>query len=143
MLRHIKHRHHALYREILPRVAQYHIGKDKHNVSLDEVTKAFVSLVTIDGRPYSCLEDNGIKMLLDMIYCGCDKSGLKSRINKENIADEVQHIENRMQQRIRTEILHKLLSIQMDIASTQERYSEFALKVYIQFYDAMILILAK
>lgn len=127
LLRHLKHRHGSIYQRLLPQVAKYHISKNKDNhvtiqVDLDVVTKALVSLVTIDGRPYKCLEDNGMKLILGMIYKECEKAGIQYRINRDNIADHVSKIEDRMVNQIKDEMQNKLFSVQMDIASTQERY---------------------
>lgn len=128
LLRHLKHRHSSIYQRILPQVAKFHISKNRSNhvnvqVNLDIVKKALVSLVTIDGRPYSCLEDNGMKLIMGMIYKECQKAGIQYCINRSNIADHVSQVENRMVSQIANEMQNKLFSVQMDIASTQERYN--------------------
>lgn len=90
-------------------------------MDLDLVTKALVSLVTIDGRPYKCLDDEGMKILLNIIYDGCERAGIQYRINRDNIGEHVSRLEKEMETQIVKEIQDMLLSVQMDIASALER----------------------
>lgn len=81
LLRHVKSLHRRIYDNILPVISKYHqnrIDKEKSvsaTFNLAEVTKALVSLVTIDGRPYSILNDVGMKKPVAPISQACANNG--------------------------------------------------------------------
>lgn len=130
MMRHLQARHKKYYNDLLPEVVQY--SRDKTNKSkkqevsatfnLEELKKSLVCLVSIDGRAYSAIEDIGMQGILRPIYDACDKAGIQYRINRQNISSFCETYEKQMVERIASEVENKLISIEMDIASVQERY---------------------
>lgn len=101
LLRHLKSHHARTYEMIVPLIKQYHQSRSEKEknitatFNLAKVTKALVCLVAVDGRPFSLMDDVGLKSLLDPIFNACDKNGVPYRINRRNIADHVTEYEKK------------------------------------------------
>lgn len=128
LLRHLKSRHKKFYLELLPETIGFSKIKEDRakkditvTFNLDDLIKCFVSLVTIDGRPYSCIEDKGICGILQPIFKACDQSGISFRINRRNISEYCNEYENKMIERIRFEVKDKVICIEMDIVTVLDR----------------------
>lgn len=139
----LQNRHKRVYSDILPEVVKYHQNKRKGSnkrvtvtYNLEELTKSFVSMVTIDGRPFSIMDDVGMKGILNPIFEACDKSKIDYRINRRNISDYTAKYEQCVESKIIEETKDKIVSCQMDIASVHERYFKFHLNhIFYRLYN--------
>lgn len=135
LLRHLKSHHARTYEMIVPLIKQYHQSRSEKEknitatFNLAKVTKALVCLVAVDGRPFSLMDDVGLKSLLDPIFNACDKNGVPYRINRRNIADHVTEYEKKIEKQIIEEIQGKLVTAQRDVATIHERYCLYPLRI--------------
>lgn len=98
-------------------------------VKLDkaEVIEACVTLVTVNGRPFSHLEDSGLRKLLDPILAGL---GGSLTISRRNIGPFVIKKAEDLRQELVDEIKDRFISVKVDSA---KRLSRSILGINIQY----------
>ena len=85
-------------------------------LSKEEMERAAVETVTVNGLPPSVFEKSGICKLLSAML---DKLGLN--LNRSNMNDRVIHQANVLRQQFSDEAMGKLVSLKFDIASRKVR----------------------
>lgn len=98
------------------------------NISPDELKKACLELITINGRPISIIEDSGFKKIISGITSGYKNE--KVVINKQNIRDMIEPTAESVKKAIIKEVKNKFLSLKVDAAT---RLSRSFLGINIQF----------
>ncbi|CAD6218948.1 GSCOCG00011496001-RA-CDS, partial [Cotesia congregata] len=86
-------------------------------VALNKTTlkTALLKLVTINGRPFSILQDEGMRMILDPLISRMPE---KVIINEETVKDDVINTANNIKKTIQKEVKEcNLVSLKVDIAS--------------------------
>ncbi|CAI6352854.1 unnamed protein product [Macrosiphum euphorbiae] len=99
----------------------FNLNESKHvKVSINEKTiiDACVDLVTINGRPFSMLNDTGFRRILDPVLNGFQK---KFKINSNIIKKHVHEESLLIQQEIITEASSKLISLKLDAVTRLNR----------------------
>ncbi|KAL4083855.1 hypothetical protein QTP88_029171 [Uroleucon formosanum] len=85
--------------------------------SRSEVAKAANELVTINGRPFTLIEDSGFKKLLEPILKGFND---KFSINSQNIRNQISPAAQRVRQEITNIVKNRLLSLKMDCVTRHD-----------------------
>jgi len=99
------------------------------------VIDACVELVTINGRPFTLIEDSGFKKLLEPILEGFND---KFSINSQNIRNQISPAAQRVRQEITNIVKNRLLSLKMDCVTRHDR-SILGVNIQIIHDDALIL----
>ncbi|XP_044595707.1 uncharacterized protein LOC123272777 [Cotesia glomerata] len=128
--RHLKDRHREIYDQIYP--FNQHKSEFSTTETEEESTKestylnrvalnkttlktALLKLVTINGRPFSILQDEGMRMILDPLISRMPE---KVIINEETVKDDVINTANNIKKTIQKEVKEcNLVSLKVDIAS--------------------------
>ncbi|CAG5093118.1 Protein of unknown function [Cotesia congregata] len=128
--RHLKDRHREIYDQIYP--FNQHESEFSTTETEEESTKestylnrvalnkttlktALLKLVTINGRPFSILQDEGMRMILDPLISRMPE---KVIINEETVKDDVINTANNIKKTIQKEVKEcNLVSLKVDIAS--------------------------
>jgi len=98
------------------------------------VIDACVELVTINGRPFTLIEDSGFKKLLEPILEGFND---KFSINSQNIRTQISPTAQRVRQEITNIVKNRLLSLKMDCVTRHDR-SILGVNIQIIHDDALI-----
>lgn len=98
----------------------------------EKIRKGYVELVTINGRPYSAVEDNGLKKITEPIVDALEKSGFHFTMNRTKIIDDISAYALKVKNYIKMEVKSKPISVMLDIAT---RYNLSVLGVSVQFVD--------
>lgn len=99
------------------------------------VIDACVELVTINGRPFTLIEDSGFKKLLEPILEGFND---KFSINSQNVRNQISPTAQRVRQEITNIVKNRLLSLKMDCVTRHDR-SILGFNIQIIHDDALIL----
>lgn len=99
------------------------------------VIDACVELVTINGRPFTLIEDSGFKKLLEPILEGFND---KFSINSQNIRNQISPAAQRVRQEITNIVKNRLLSLKMDCVTRHDR-SILGVNIQIIHDDTLIL----
>lgn len=133
--RHIERRHKNEFLKLKPEIELFQtktnkIRKQKKNcndvrvnvrLSRNEIIKACVELVTINGRPWKLVKDTGFKRLMAPIFDSFGAVGENFVINTDNIK-QFSNVEfEKIKKQIIQETRSKALSVQLDILTTSER----------------------
>lgn len=97
-------------------------------ITPEELKAACLELITVNGRPFSMLEDSGFKKIVDCITDGYKNE--KITINKENIRKMIEPTAEKCKDKIIKECKNKMVSLKVDAAS---RMSRSFLGINIQF----------
>jgi len=99
------------------------------------VIDACVELVTINGRPFTLIEDSGFKKLLEPILEGFNDT---FSINSQNIRNQISPTAQKVRQEITNIVKNRLLSLKMDCVTRHDR-SILGVNIQIIHDDALIL----
>lgn len=113
-----------------PKEQSEKLVKVSMRIDLEKIRKGYVELVTINGRPYSAVEDNGLKKITEPIVDALEKAGLPFTMNRTKILDEIGAYALKVQNYIKMEVKSKPISVMLDIAT---RYNLSVLGVSVQF----------
>lgn len=89
------------------------------SISPDQLKQACLELVTVNGRPFSMLEDSGFKKIVNSITDGYKSE--KITINKENIRKMIEPTAEKCKEKIMKEVQNKMISLKVDAASRMNR----------------------
>lgn len=109
---------------IVHRDFEANIIENEHtlNLSSEYIHNACVEMVTLNGRPFTCVNDSGflkiINPLLDFIE---KKHGNKINVTKDIIKSQMQNVCDRIRQYIMDETKHSLVSVMIDTATRSTR----------------------
>ncbi|KAL5233767.1 hypothetical protein ACI65C_001177 [Semiaphis heraclei] len=94
--------------------------KTLSNVSLSKqkLIEACVQLVTINGRPFTLMEDSGFKMIIDPLL---DAIGGDFRINSRNIRNHVKEHAYDIVKNIKLDVYKRLVSLKVDCVTRLNR----------------------
>lgn len=136
LLRHIEARHRAVYDSLLPSVNTFNskfktVRRNETKIlnvkfNLDELKEGLIALCTVDGRPFSIVDDLGMKIIMKPIYSACDKQEIDFRINRQKIKVLCEEKRAQIVQIIKNETKNKIVNAQMDIATVQNRLVHFS-----------------
>lgn len=131
LLRHLESKHREVFEEIYPNVAHNNRLRKNGNggepeyvsvrFNLNDLKKSMVAFCTVDGRPYSIMEDNGMGGLLKPIYDACSRSDIPFRINRHNIRGFCEDYRKKLHSIIEKETKKKMITVQMDVVTAQDR----------------------
>lgn len=98
----------------------------ENNYSFETSEKAILSawaeIVTINGRPFSAMNDSGIEKLLKMLTKLMEeKIGMKIHVNIDEVKSRVHEIPTQMKAQIMEETKNKLISLALDICTKNNR----------------------
>lgn len=92
------------------------------NLSSDYIHNACVEMVTINGRPFACLNDSGFLKIIDPLLNFIEKKhGNKIYVTKDIIKVQMQKICDRIRQYIQNETKDSLVSVMIDTATKSAR----------------------
>jgi hypothetical protein len=91
---------------------------------------ACVELVTVNGRPFSIIEDSGFKKLIEPFIEALQKTGVTVAINAENIRETIPLEAARIRESLRTELENQIISLKVDCA---KRLNRSMLGINVQF----------
>lgn len=124
--RHIKRQHKDAFPLLEKNIEEFYSEKKSKRVKKkngecvnvlmnhNDIVKACVELVTVNGRPLRMLEDSGFKRILDPIVESFAKTSSPLILNEEFIKSEIEnHVQN-VQSKIATVLQGKLLSLKID-----------------------------
>lgn len=103
-----------------PKFVQSSLKKRKISVEISEqdIIDAGVDLVTMDGRPFSAVEDEGFQKLCRPIL---EALNSKTKINRHNVPDYVTKEAKKIRSQIKKEVENKMVSVKIDIATYLDR----------------------
>ncbi|XP_061415874.1 uncharacterized protein LOC133347541 [Lethenteron reissneri] len=87
-------------------------------ITADQILDACTELVTLNGHPFSLVEDSGFRKLIDPVLKGLGGSLV---INAENIRENVSVVAAALRSHINMELKNKLISLKVDSASYLDR----------------------
>lgn len=83
-----------------------------------EILNAWAEIVTINGRPFSMLNDSGMHKIMDLCLNLTEKStGKKIEINVPRVKERVEDIAGKMKKQIIDETKNRLISLALDICT--------------------------
>lgn len=132
LLRHLKSRHPRIHKELNVDCEKYlekratprETAKKKTvtvTYNLEDLMKSLVCWVTVDIRPFSIIEDVGTRGFLQPIFDACQRTGADFSVNRQNLPDICGQFELKFINQITKEVKNKLISVQMDVQSDDER----------------------
>lgn len=132
LLRHLEAKHPEIHAEIYQDVVAHNnalrvtqkIDKSKLisvQINLDDLKKSMVAFCTVDGRPYSLMNDAGMQGILKPIYEACDQTKNAFRVNRHNIHAYCTADRTKMHDIIVEETKNKMITVQMDIVTVSDR----------------------
>lgn len=130
--RHLEDKHTDIYNsEIVQQNRSIPEKKVKFFVSFSksEVKECCVDLVTTEKMPFSALDSNAFKMLLNPIFKGLDMSPITSK----NVVDLVAERYEEIKRSIQASLKKNVFSLKMDTAT---RHNRGILGINVQLYDA-------
>ncbi|KAM8711571.1 hypothetical protein ACLKA7_012139 [Drosophila subpalustris] len=95
----------------LPKIDQFLTKSVSVRITKESIKEACVLLCTVDGRPFSCVNDVGFRLLLDPIIKGM---GCENFINPQNVRDSVVEKADLLTKKIRKEVEGKVVSLKID-----------------------------
>ncbi|KAJ8246955.1 hypothetical protein GJAV_G00257150 [Gymnothorax javanicus] len=104
-------------------------------MSPDSIIDACVELVTVNGRPFSLMDDSGFRKILGPVL---DIAGRTVRIDSSSIRDMVSVIAARERENLRNWLKGKLLMLKVDAATYQDRS---VLGINVQFTEGERIVL--
>lgn len=132
LCKHIDGKHKELRDELKEKKLQFSVAKNK---SINCVQKQYVSvkiersellmgcleLTTIDGRPFTILDDSGLQRILRPIIDELRSNGVSVPLNPEHIKRKANEMQEIVKGRIRSEMKGKLPSVQLDLTRHLQR----------------------
>lgn len=98
-------------------------------LSPETLKEACIELVTVNGRPFSLMEDSGFRKIIDPIQ---NAMGGNVTINSSNIRDMVSGIAQSEREKLATELSGRLLMLKIDSATCRDRS---VLGINVQYSD--------
>lgn len=95
------------------------ISKIRINLPKENLYNALVDLVTLNGRPFSIIEDSGLRKIVDPILNGLKIE--KSKITPLTIKQMVQEEANEIKRTIALEVKDLLVSLKVDAVTRMDR----------------------
>ncbi|KAK5866668.1 hypothetical protein PBY51_020839 [Eleginops maclovinus] len=95
----------------------------------ETLKEACLELVTVNGRPFSLMEDSGFRKIIDPIQ---NAMGKNVTINSSNIRDMVSEIAQDEREKLETELSGRLLMLKIDSATCRDRS---VLGINVQYSD--------
>ena len=92
------------------------------------IRKAFLCMVTVDGRPFSAVEDKSVSLMY-----GPAMQALKASFNRRNIADLVDEASKFIKAKLKADFANSLISVKVDCATRQFR-SFLGMNVQVSVY---------
>lgn len=99
------------------------------NITKEKLKLACLELVTVNGRPFSIIEDSGFRKIIDPIIEGISKKE-RITINKNNIRDMVAPSAKQCKENIIQDVRNRMISLKVDAAT---RIGRSFLGINIQF----------
>lgn len=87
-------------------------------IDLETIIDACVKIVTINGRPFTALDDSGFREIIDPLLAALDP---KVTLNSKNIQAEIVKRASRVKDKIKNELRGKLVSLKVDAATYHGR----------------------
>nr|XP_012151014.1 PREDICTED: uncharacterized protein LOC105663859 [Megachile rotundata] len=88
----------------------------------DRVIDALVEMTTVNGRPYSAVEDSGLRKILNpILYALRTQHGINTSINRHNIRDFVHYEAVQLKEKVKNEIEGRMLCLKLDSATRLDR----------------------
>lgn len=88
-------------------------------ITPDKLKEACLELITVNGRPFSILEDSGFKKIVNSITDGYKNERII--VNKENIRKMIEPTAEKCKEKIMKEVKNKMISLKVDAASRMNR----------------------
>ena len=94
------------------------------NLSAQEALDACVEMVTVNGRPFSCLKDSGFRKILDPVLTSLNKAsaGPTVTVNRQTISQLITSKAKKLRDQIRAEVAGKLVSLKADTCKRIDRH---------------------
>lgn len=91
-------------------------------VSPESLLNACVEIITINGRPFSMLGDSGFRKILKMLFSLNEKrTGTQLQITTPQVKEHMHSISDDIKKKIMEETNKKLISLQLDICTKNNR----------------------
>lgn len=94
-----------------PKIDQFITKSVSVRITKENIKEACVLLCTVDGRPFSCVNDVGFRLIMDPIIKGM---GCENFINPQNVRDSVVEKADLLTRKIRKEVEGKVVSLKID-----------------------------
>lgn len=105
----------------VPRKMISNFGSVHVNLSYNDVEKSCIEMVTVNGLPFSIVEESGFRKMLDPLLKACGRSRDQCGITKQKLQKLVKRKAEELRYRIVEEIENKLLSLQISCAALVDR----------------------
>lgn len=91
-------------------------------ISLEELLNVCVEITTVNGRPFSIVNDSGFRNLLNILLAQIEKyTGNKENITIPRVQNQMRSICYETKKKIIDETKNQLISLQLDIATKNHR----------------------
>lgn len=98
------------------------IENEWRNFSFEDVLDICVEITTINGRPFSIVDDSGFRKLLNILLAQIERdTGKRDCITIPKIQSQMKSICDEIKKRIMNETKNKLISLQLDISTKNHR----------------------
>lgn len=117
LVSHIKHSHSQLYLEQVNPIAVDIKSIERKRL---ELVQACTEMVTVNGRPFSCLVDSGFQLAIDTQLCELENSGRPLALHLNKFAELKEYIVESGKtifDKIRIEAAKKVVSVMVDSGS--------------------------
>lgn len=125
-------KHKQISNELKEKRRQFAIARDKLincaekryvsvKIERSELLLGCLELTTIDGRPFTILNDKGFQRILRPIIDELRSNGVSVPLNPEHIKRKANEMQEIVKGRIRSEMKGKLLSLQLDLTRHLQR----------------------
>lgn len=113
--RHVKNCHKDYTKTIIE-------NKSHDEISFEELLDVCVEITTVNGRPFSIVNDSGFRKLLNILLSQIEKhTGNKEYITIPRVQNQMRSICDETKNKIIDETKNKLISLQLDIATKNHR----------------------
>lgn len=136
LTRHIQRHHKTESTQLMKILAENEKVKSSNAIPVyftpEEISLAFTELTTVNGRPYSLIEDSGMHRIITPIKIAFDKANVSFHLDKDSIKQKGDVYLEDIQQKITSEMHDKPLCFQIDLAKCENRC---VLAIVAQFRD--------
>lgn len=136
LTRHIQRRHKTESTKLMEILAENEKVKSSNAIPVyftpEEISLAFTELTTVNGRPYSLIEDTGMHRIIAPIKIAFSKANVSFHLDKDSIKQKGDVYLEKIQQKITSEMHDKPLCFQIDLAKCENRC---VLAIVAQFRD--------
>lgn len=97
-----------------------------------KLIQSCVELVTVNGRPFSLLDDSGFQNSIQSVLTELEEAGCKLTVNSSTIGSYIERVGNLIREKITNDLKNRLINVMADIATKHHRSF---LAINVQYYN--------